>query len=102
MQDNEKVKAAKRNAKLALIICSLIAIPASIYFIFFGFKDGDNISGHGYAAHVIGVILAFLSAFIFMGITFFSSRSGHDEQPNYLELVKKQKEKESLNSRPKD
>jgi O-antigen/teichoic acid export membrane protein len=92
MESPEKVTAAKKNAKRVFLICLLIAIPASIYFIFFAFGDDHNVSGHGYAAHIIGVILAFLSAFLFMGITFFSSRSGHDEQPNYRELVEQQKQ----------
>ena len=94
MDNPEKVTAAKKNAKRVLLICLLIAIPVSIYFIFFAFGDDDNVSRHGYAAHVIGVILAFLSAFLFMGITFFSARSGHDEQPNYREMVEQQKQSE--------
>ncbi len=91
MQDTDKALAAKQNAKRVLLISLVIAIPAAIYFIFFGFKDGDNISQHGYTAHILGVILAFISAFVFMGITFYSSRSGHDEQPNYRELVEQQR-----------
>lgn len=95
MNDPNKVTAAKRNAKRVLLICTLLAIPASIYFIFFAMGDDNNVSGHGYAAHILGVILAFISAFFFMGITFFSARGGYDDQPNYKELVEKERERQS-------
>jgi len=88
-----KLSSAKRNAIVFLIISFAIAIPAAIYFIFFGLEDGNNVSRHGRIALTIGVIFAFLSSFLFMGIIFFSSRSGADEQPNYVELVKKDREK---------
>ncbi len=88
-QNNE----AKTNAKRVILICLAIAIPVSIYLIFFAFGNDHNVSGHGFAAHIIGVIAAFLSAFFFMGITFFSSRGGHDEQPNYRKIVEDNKNK---------
>ena len=87
-----QVSSAKRNAVIFLIISFVIAIPAAIYFIFFGFEDGNNVSRHGHIALTIGVIFAFLSSFLFMGIIFFSSRSGADDQPNYVELVEKDRE----------
>jgi len=90
---SSKLSSAKRNAIVFLIISFAIAIPAAIYFIFFGLEDGNNVSRHGRIALTIGVIFAFLSSFLFMGIIFFSSRSGADEQPNYVELVKKDREK---------
>ena len=90
---SSKLSNAKRNAVVFLIISFAIAIPAAIYFIFFGLEDGNNVSRHGRIALTIGVIFAFLSSFLFMGIIFFSSRSGADEQPNYVELVKKDREK---------
>lgn len=89
----QPVKDAKRNAIIFIVVSLIIAIPAAIYFIFFGLEDGNNVSRHGHIALTIGVIAAFLSAFLFMGIIFFSSRSGADEQPNYVEMVKKERER---------
>ena len=87
-----KSRGAKRNAIIFLIISFAIAIPAAIYFIFFGLEEGNNVSRHGHIALTIGVIFAFLSSFLFMGIIFFSSRSGADEQPNYVEMVEKMRQ----------
>ena len=75
-----------------MIISFAIAIPAAVYFIFFGFEDGNNVSRHGHIALAIGVTFAFLSSFLFMGIIFFSSRSGADEQPNYVEIAARELE----------
>ncbi|WP_371397751.1 hypothetical protein [Fretibacter rubidus] len=95
----DKINAAKRNAKRVVFISLIFVIPASIYFIFFDFSDDNVITRHGYIAHTIGVILAFLSAFLFMGITFFSSRGGYDDQPNYREIVEKHRAEEKAKSR---
>ena len=89
-----RLNGAKRNAVIFLIISFAIAIPSAIYFIFFGFEEGNNVSRHGHIALTIGVILAFLSSFLFMGIIFFSARSGADEQPNYVEMAAKEREKD--------
>lgn len=88
-KDTDKIKEAKHNAKRVVLISLIFVIPASIYFIFFDFSKDSNVNHHAYIAHGIGVVLAFLSAFLFMGITFFSSRGGYDDQPNYRELVEK-------------
>lgn len=91
-----KLGGAKRNAILFLTLSFAIAIPAAIYFIFFGLEDGNNVSRHGRIALTIGVIFAFLSSFLFMGIIFFSSRSGADEQPNYVDMVEKERAKNRM------
>lgn len=90
---NSKIKSAKRNALRVVLLSMIIVVPACIYFIFFDFGDHLNIGFHGYVAHILGVVLAFVSAFLFMGITFFSSRGGYDDQPNYRELVEKERAK---------
>lgn len=92
-QSPTTMNGAKRNAIVFLVISFAIAIPAAIYFIFFGFEEGNNVSRHGHIALTIGVILAFLSSFLFMGIIFFSARSGADEQPNYVEMAAKERNK---------
>ena len=91
-KDSPQIIEAKRNAKRVILLSMVIVIPVMIYFIFFDLGDDHNVSGHGYAAHILGVVLAFVSAFLFMGMTFFSARGGYDEQPNYREMVEQQRE----------
>ena len=92
-QAPDSVKYAKSNAKKVALICVLLALPAAIYFIYFGFDPENGISMHGRIALILGVIFAFFSAFLFMGIIFFSARSGADEQPNYVKLAEDEKER---------
>lgn len=89
-QSSTRLSGAKRNAIIFLMISFAIAMPAAIYFIFFGFEEGNNVSPHGHIALAIGVTFAFLSSFLFMGIVFYSARSGADEQPNYVEMAAKE------------
>lgn len=89
-----RVTAAKKNAKRVIWLSMIVVIPVAIYFIFFSFSEGHNINGHGYTAHILTVVFAFISAFLFMGITFFSARSGHDDQPNYVDMAAKQRAKD--------
>ena len=91
----QQVPEAKRSSKRVLYWSIAIALPASVYLIFFALSKEGNISIHGYVAHAIAVILAFLSSFLFMGIMFFSARSGHDEQPNYRKIVEDQRQRET-------
>lgn len=90
------VKAAKSNAVRVIALSMILIIPASIYLIFFTLGDDNLVSRHGHIAHILGVILAFASALLFMGITFFSARSGHDDQPNYRQLVEDHRADEKL------
>lgn len=90
--DTSKPNAAKKNAVRVLVISILIAIPVTAYFLMFGVKDDAGVSNHGMIALTLAIVLGFLSAFLFMGITFFSARSGIDDQPNYREIVEKQRQ----------
>ena len=54
----------------------------------------DNVTFHGKLAHYLAVPLAFFSGLGFMSIMFFSSHSGGDEQPNYVEMMERQKRDE--------
>lgn len=85
---------AKSNAKKVFLISVLIALPLCIYLIFFANGTFYTLSGHGMIALSIAVIVTILSAFFFMGMSFFSSRSGIDEQPNYREIVERQRERD--------
>lgn len=91
MTEHAQSKSAKKNAVKVLAVCTLIAIPLTIYFLFFGVKEEAGVSTHGMIALALAIVLGFLSAFLFMGITFFSARSGADDQPNYREIVEQQR-----------
>jgi hypothetical protein len=93
--EDPKVSAAKSSAKRVLWISFLIVVPLTIYFVFFALDKDSNVEQHGYIAHALAVVVAFISASLFMGITFYSSRSGHDEQPNYRDIVEKQRERDA-------
>ena len=86
---------AKSNAVKVFLISMVIIIPVCIYLIFFANGIFYNLSGHGMVALVIAIVLSVLSAFFFMGMSFFSSRSGVDDQPNYREIVEKQRAQEA-------
>jgi len=53
----------------------------------------ENVSVHGKAAHYFAIPLAFILGLVFMSILFFSSNSGGDEQPNYVEMAERQDRK---------
>lgn len=80
---------AKSNAKAVFLISCLIALPLTIFMLFFMNGTFYTLSGHGLIALAIAIVFSFLSAFFFMGMSFFSSRSGVDDQPNYVELAEK-------------
>lgn len=90
-----QVGAAKTNAKKVFLISVLIALPICIYLIFFANGTFFTLSGHGMTALIIAVVFSALSAFFFMGMSFFSSRSGIDDQPNYREIVEKQRARDA-------
>lgn len=86
---------AKTNARNVFLISLAIIIPLCVYLIFFTNGIFFDLSGHGMIALILAVVFSVLSAFFFMGMSFFSSRSGIDEQPNYREMVEKQREREA-------
>lgn len=88
------IKSAKANAWKVFAISVLIILPICIYLIFFTNGHFFNLGGHGMIALTIGIVFSALSAFFFMGMSFFSSRSGIDDQPNYREIVEKQRRKD--------
>ncbi|MGB3456945.1 MAG: hypothetical protein WBG08_13845 [Litorimonas sp.] len=70
----------------------VIAAPVCLAIMFW--PMADNVTIHGKLAHYLAIPLAFLSGLLFMGIIFFSSHSGGDEQPNYVEMMKEQERRE--------
>ena len=82
----EREADAKQNARRVFLICAAISAPIMLWFLYQTFTAG-NLSGHGKFALILAVVFSLLTALLFMGIIFFSSRSGHDEQPNYREIV---------------
>lgn len=88
----EQKAAAKKFALRVLAWSMIVVIPIGAYFIFHDLGD-DAVSWHGHFARFLGVIFALFSALLFMGIIFYSSRAGYDDQPNYRELVEKDRAK---------
>ncbi|MEM9600812.1 MAG: hypothetical protein AAF926_07295 [Pseudomonadota bacterium] len=97
MNDNHQTDAARRaEAKVKFTRFMrwylLISIPICAVLMFW--PMADNVTIHGKVAHYIAIPLAFLSGLFFMGIIFFSSHSGDDEQPNYVKMMEEQKRRE--------
>ena len=90
-----QISSAKKNAVKVFLISVLIIVPLCVYLIFFAKGVFYNLSGHGMAALIIAIVFSVLSAFFFMGMSFFSSRSGVDDQPNYREIVEAQRKQAS-------
>lgn len=90
--DPDHKDTAKSNAKVVFLISCLIALPLTVFMLFFMNGTFYTLSGHGLIALAIAIVFSFLSAFFFMGMSFFSSRSGVDDQPNYVEIVERQKD----------
>lgn len=97
MKSETKDKAATRAAAKAkfkryALWYILVSIPICGLLMFW--PMAENVTPHGKAAHYIAIPLAFLSGLFFMGIIFFSSHSGGDEQPNYVKMMEDQKRRE--------
>lgn len=90
-----QIREAKSNAKKVFLISVLIILPLCIYLIFFTKGVFFNLTGHGMIALIIAIVFSVLSAFFFMGMSFFSSRSGVDDQPNYREIVEARRRKDA-------
>lgn len=82
---------AKAKFKRFAIWYSLISLPICLTIMFW--PMADNVTIHGHIAHYLAIPLAFISGLIFMGIIFFSSHGGADNQPNYVEMMERQKAK---------
>lgn len=98
---SEKVQnraAARAKFRKFVIYYALIAVPICLIIMFW--PMADNVTLHGKAAHYLAIPAAFIAGLFFMGITFFSSNSGDDEQPNYVEMAERQeREKHGLEAR---
>ena len=86
-QDDDKKEAVQKFKKFALWY-TIISLPICLTIMFW--PMAENVTIHGHIAHYLAIPLAFVSGLIFMGIIFFSSHCGGDEQPNYVEMMKRQ------------
>src|SRR3954470_14116573 len=70
----------------ALLILVLIGLlGAAIWVAVVGWNLGDDqvvIAGHGYAAMALGILFSLVVGCGLMALTFYSSRTGHDEPPH--------------------
>ena len=95
-QESNDKKARRKDAKAKFkryaIWYLVIATPICAALMFW--PMADNVTIHGKIAHYIAIPLAFVSGLAFMGVIFFSSHAGNDEQPNYVKMMEEQKRRE--------
>ena len=71
-------------ATVVTIVILLGLLIAAVWFAYSGLiVEGAPMSGHGYAAMAIGVILSLIVGVGLMALLFYSSRHGYDEPPHY-------------------
>jgi len=86
----DKIK-AKHFASRVFGLCLLVMLPFAAYFILHGLGN-SNISWPVHFSWLLGVVFAILLTLLFIGIIFYLSRAGYDDQPNYRDLVEKDRE----------
>lgn len=96
-EDSTTARRAEAKAKFKRYAFLYVAISAPICALIMFWPMAENVTFHGKLAHYLAIPLAFLSGLVFMGVIFFSSHSGDDEQPNYVEMMKEQKRRENEN-----
>ena len=98
MEQTPEQHAARRadaKAKFKKYALWYVIISAPICAAIMFWPMAENVTFHGKLAHYLAIPLAFLSGLIFMGIIFFSSHSGGDEQPNYVKMMEEQKRRDN-------
>ncbi|WP_298915312.1 hypothetical protein [uncultured Algimonas sp.] len=84
----ERRREAKAKFKRYALWYVAISLPICLLLMFW--PMAENVTIHGKLAHYVAIPLAFLSGLFFMGVIFFSSHSGADEQPNYVKMMEEQ------------
>lgn len=72
--------------KPLLILGSLVALGAAAYWALYiyGHIEGVELSGHGVAAMIVGLVFTILIGFGLMALIFFSNKHGHDDDVHNL------------------
>jgi hypothetical protein len=73
--------------KAPLMLSLVGLLGAAIWLAVVGWNMGDehvDMSRHGYAAMVLGIVFSLVVGFGLMALTFYSSRAGHDEPPHHV------------------
>ena len=71
-----------RTALVILVLLTFLAVTAG--WALYAWMSLDNVpmSGHGYAAMVLGIIFSLALGCGLMGLMFYSNRHGYDEGPD--------------------
>lgn len=93
-RNDDAARRAEAKAKFKRYAFWYIVISAPICIALMFWPMAENVTIHGKLVHYAAIPLAFLSGLFFMGIIFFSSHSGDDEQPNYVKMMEEQKARE--------
>ena len=71
-----------RTALVIAVLLILFALTAGWALYAWMSLDSVQISGHGYAAMVLGIIFSLALGFGLMGLMFYSNRHGYDDGPD--------------------
>jgi len=98
-EKSQQQQDAKAKFRKFVIYYALVSVPICLVIMFW--PMADNVTVHGKLAHYLAIPLAFILGLVFMSILFFSSNSGGDEQPNYVEMAERQERRKTEAAREK-
>jgi hypothetical protein len=75
----------RRYGPTVLVVAALLGLLAvAVHFMIFAWNLTDaRMSGHGWAALILGVFFSLAVGIGLMGLIFFSARRGYDEPPRF-------------------
>lgn len=82
--DNQAACSILVNMKIAAVILFIVALVGFTLWwavATISAVGGFQMSGHGWFAMFLGVVVTVVLGGVLMGLTFYSSRRGHDEPP---------------------
>jgi hypothetical protein len=71
-----------RTVLVIAVLLTLFALSAGWALYAWMSLDSVRMSGHGYAAMVLGIIFSLALGFGLMGLMFYSNRHGYDDGPD--------------------
>ena len=74
--------AAMRTTLVIFALFAFLGIAAAWALFAWLSLDDVQMSGHGYAAMILGIVFSLGLGFGLMGLMFYSSRHGYDEPPD--------------------
>jgi heme/copper-type cytochrome/quinol oxidase subunit 2 len=69
-----------KNALVILFALASLALPIWWAVYAWGEMEGVEMSGHGWIALVLGIVVTLVVGVVLMGLVFYSSRRGYDDR----------------------